>query len=148
MHLMNLGTIAETGISLSRGTILELQEDGSILVTVPGDPPLRLVCDFLQTADAPALALCAGDEVLVSLPRGLDDRGCVLGRIGPYRRPEPPEAADNRHVVIEAEKDLQLKCGPASVTLHQDGKVLIQGLDVVSRAKRNQRIKGGSVQIN
>ena len=38
--------------------------------------------------------------------------------------------------------------GQASITLDASGKVLIQGVDIVSKAKAGNRIKGASVRIN
>jgi len=51
-------------------------------------------------------------------------------------------------LVMEARKNLVLRCGAGSITLRADGKVLIRGKDLVARARRTHRIKGGSVAIN
>jgi hypothetical protein len=134
-------------VTVTRGMILELLEEGYILVEIPASPPLRVLCDFLQTSDRPPL-LQPGDRVLVSLPKNLDEKGCVLGRTRTYRAPDPIVPLDTARVVVEADKELTLKCGEASLTLTEQGQILIKGKDVVSRASRNQRIKGGSVQIN
>jgi hypothetical protein len=148
MELANLAVLADAGVTLARGAIVEISQEGEILVAIASDPPLRLLCDFLQTTDTPGLTLRVGDSVLLSLPKNLDEKGYVLGRLGPYRPPEAEEPPDTDRVVVEAGKELVLKCGEASVTLDDHGRILIKGTDVVSRAKRNQRIKGGSVQIN
>ena len=50
--------------------------------------------------------------------------------------------------MIEGEGELILRCGRATVTLREDGKIVIRGVDVLSRASRTNRIKGGSVQLN
>jgi hypothetical protein len=147
MDFPQLAALADTGVTVTRGTILELLEDGYILVEISGSPPLRVLCDFLQTSDTPPL-LRPGDRVLVSLPKNLEEKGCVLGRTRAYRAPEPVAPPDTARVVVEADKELTLKCGEASLTLNKQGQILIKGKDVVSRASRNQRIKGGSVQIN
>ena len=75
-------------------------------------------------------------------PASLDEKGCVLGRIGRYRPPE------TRHVVITADEDLTIECGEGSITLKKTGQVLIKGLDIVSHAKRRNRMRGGSIQLN
>jgi len=136
------------GVEVARGKILKFSESGEILVEVASVPAVHLWCDFLQVADSATLTLRIGDSVLVSLPQNCNENGCVLGRAGVYRRPAPVEPLDCQRVVVEAEKELELRCGEASVTLNAKGQILIKGTDVVSRAKRNQRIKGGSVQIN
>jgi hypothetical protein len=57
-------------------------------------------------------------------------------------------SADGRRLVLSAYSELHLVCGESSLTLRKDGKVVINGRHVLSRAKVVNRIKGGSVQIN
>ena len=49
---------------------------------------------------------------------------------------------------LEAAAALTLTCGKASITLHRDGKVVIRGVDVVSRASGTNRIRGGTIELN
>lgn len=53
-----------------------------------------------------------------------------------------------RKVVIEAQTELELRCGEAVILLSEDGHVQIRGAYVTSHASASQRIRGGSVQIN
>ena len=53
-----------------------------------------------------------------------------------------------RKVVIEAQTELELRCGEAVILLSVDGHVQIRGAYVTSHASASQRIRGGSVQIN
>jgi hypothetical protein len=132
--------------SVGRGTIVELHEDGAILVDVKrGKSSRRMLCDFLETAEGTGLNLTPGEHILVLLPRTLNERGCVLGRVGRYRQPDP---GPPKEVTIKAKCGLKLTCGESSIEMRRDGKLRIQGVDLVSRAKRTNRIKGGSVQIN
>lgn len=55
---------------------------------------------------------------------------------------------DEDRVVLNAEKEIVLRCGKSSITLRKDGRVLIRGADVVSRSSGPNRIKGASVQVN
>ena len=56
--------------------------------------------------------------------------------------------ADGQRVIISAKDQIVLRCGKASITLTQAGKVLIQGSYVLSQSTGTNRIKGGSVDIN
>jgi hypothetical protein len=56
--------------------------------------------------------------------------------------------ADGDRVIVSAKKQLVLCCGRASITLTQEGKVLIDGTYVSSRSSGLHRIRGGAVQIN
>ena len=51
-------------------------------------------------------------------------------------------------VVIEADEELLLRVGESSIKISRDGKVVIRGEHVLTRAKGTNRIKGGSVAIN
>lgn len=55
---------------------------------------------------------------------------------------------DGERRVIEAEREIVLRCGEASITLTRAGKVLIKGQQIVSRATGVNRIKGAAVDIN
>jgi hypothetical protein len=148
MPYEDVAILLGSGTSLARASVIALMETGEILVEVPGEPPEPLLCDFLVTSSAPLVELHPGDTVLVHRPGDEDERGCVLGRIGPYRRPDPASQAPPDRIVIEAQEELTLRCGGGTVALRGDGKVLIQGQDVVAHARRTHRIKGGSVAIN
>lgn len=99
-----------------------------------------LSCHVLRTSDALRLVLAPGQEVLVA--RLGDGRGCVLGRVEPYD-PQP-----SSEVRLSATNSLVMSCGETSVELNAQGKVAIRGVDVVSSARRRNRINGGSVEIN
>jgi hypothetical protein len=131
-----------------RGIIVDFLESGEVIVQVSpdGTPPIR--CDFMQTSANVTLQLNLGDQVIVMSPESPEQNGVVLGRIGRYRVPQTQGSQPPDHVEIEARETLTLKCGESSVDLRKDGKLMIRGKDVLTRAKRSQRIKGGTVAIN
>jgi len=131
-----------------RGNVLAIHSDGSILVGCEDERPGGLPCHILQTSAGPGLCLAVGDRVLVWLPEDEGERGVVLGRIGPSQAPAVQEQETPEELVIEAKESLTFKCGEGSITLRKDGKILIKGKDLVSRAQRMNRIKGGAVAIN
>lgn len=49
---------------------------------------------------------------------------------------------------VTAEKELLLRCGKSSILLRQDGKIIIKGENILSRARMTNKVKGGSVQLN
>ncbi len=102
-------------------------------------------CDVLETGVTASLT--EGDIVLVWLPPDPRERGVVLGRVRPGPE-QVKEQEDAEELVLEAKKQLTLKCGSGSITIREDGKILIKGKDLVSHAQRLNRIKGGAVQIN
>lgn len=53
-----------------------------------------------------------------------------------------------RRLELEAQHELVLRCGRASITLLESGRVVIKGTYVESHASGTNRIKGGQVRIN
>jgi hypothetical protein len=127
--------------ALRQCRVLRADENGMVTVAA-GKKTWR--CLVLRTSEGPPLRLAAGDAVLVwpAKPHCL-----ILGRIA--SSPVPTPAADvPEELVLEAKKNLTLKCGDGWITFRADGKILIKGKDLVSHAQRLNRIKGGSVAIN
>lgn len=112
-----------------------------------GPVPARTVVD-VEPGDA-------GRPVALMFDGGDARRPVIMGLIRGDRAVDAAAAAlpvaatlDGDAVVLEAEHELVLRCGKASITLRRDGQVLIRGAYVLSRATGVNRIKGGSVQIN
>jgi len=139
-----LDVITHTG--LVDGRVHGLADDGGVTVVL--EDGRRMDCARLHTSDA-GLTLAAGDEVLVHHRAG--GTSVVVGRIGPSHASAAP-ADTTRSVpdelVIEAGTSLVLRVGGGSITLREDGRILIKGSDLVSHAARRNRIRGGSVDIN
>ncbi len=55
---------------------------------------------------------------------------------------------DGKRVVIEAEEEIELKCGQGSITIRKDGKIVVKGTHLLSRSSGPNRIKGGSISLN
>jgi hypothetical protein len=96
-----------------------------------------------------------GREVVLVF-EGADPRRPII--VGCMRRaegwPSPAHAgqveveADGERMIVSAKEQLVLRCGKASITLTNAGKVIIHGTYISSRSSGVMRIKGGSVQLN
>jgi len=91
----------------------------------------------------------AGARVAVAYADGDSGRVIIVGRL----RERAAQAVsgmtvDGERVVIRAERDIELRCGDASIVLTRSGKVLIHGNFVLSRSRGANRIKGAFVDIN
>ena len=51
-------------------------------------------------------------------------------------------------IAMEADQEIVFRCGQSSITIRNDGKVIIKGKNLVSRASANNKIKGANVNIN
>ena len=132
---------------LAAGTVVATH--GAVAVALR-DGGAVLTCVVLQIGPTDAALLCAeGDEVLVWCDPGQAGRGVIVGRIGASRAaPTPPRDELPDELVLEAREQLTLKVGDGSITIRADGRILIKGTDLVSHARRQNRIRGGSVSIN
>src|SRR5207244_576760 len=103
-----------------RAEVLEIQEDGTFRCAYDDEEPGVVSCDLLSSSEGPPPRLTRGDPVLVWLPGREDDRGVILGRLGPGRAPAPARAETPDELIIEAKNELTLKCGEGSITLRGD----------------------------
>ena len=55
---------------------------------------------------------------------------------------------DDEITTVTAQREIRLQCGKASISLRHDGRVLIRGTYVCSRATGPNKMKGGSIQLN
>ena len=132
---------AEGGVVIGRtaGT----DTSGRTLVNFPGNPaaaplPARRA---VALPDTPC-------EVVLAFEDGDRRRPVVLGALAGAAAPRAEARVDGEAVVLEAGREIVLRCGEASITLTRAGKVIIRGTYVLSRSSGTNRIKGGSVQIN
>jgi hypothetical protein len=142
--------------TMSRARVSRSDGDGAVWVTVEGEVE-ELACDVLLTSAVTAAGFQGGDEVLV-WRQSSQPRGIVIGRVGrlavnSMAAPEPAQDDGDAgtlpdELVIEARRSLTLRVGDGSITIREDGRILIRGRDLVSHAKRLNRIRGGSVTIN
>jgi hypothetical protein len=97
-----------------------------------------------------------GSDVVVLLDGADHQVPIIIGVIEPAARSEPcatlkpivsVEADGERHV-IEAEREIVLRCGDASITLTRAGKVIIRGNYILSRSTGYNKIKGAAIDIN
>lgn len=131
------------GAPLLRAMVKQITEAGDVLVEIPDEPTRPLLCDVMF--GGVPLVLSVDDVVILWTPSAANERGIILGRVGRYAA---PGAATKKQLSLEASESLSLKCGASSLELRSDGRVLLKGKDIVSRAERTQRIKGGTVAIN
>jgi hypothetical protein len=94
-----------------------------------------------------------GRSVVLAFAGGDPERPIVTGFLQAQPVVAPAQRSmtaslDGRQVRLEAEREIVLKCGKSSLTLRADGKVVLKGVEVVSRARRTNKVKGGTVRLN
>ncbi len=145
------------------GRIVRIDESGFPWVDFPGNVlgPVIARTTSMARAEAFRTGNPKGREVLLSfenndpkLPIIVDYMHSLIHDIAEHpttviEADEQGEAiVDGKRLVLEAENEIVLKCGKASITLTKAGKVLIKGEYVLSHSSGNNRIRGVSVSIN
>lgn len=102
----------------------------------------------------------AAEDVLVTGGVDATSPPLILGRLRNTASPAPvtalldgrgtPKAAsvDGQRLVLEASREVVLKCGQGSITIEASGRIVIRGTELVSRASGSNKIRGASVSIN
>lgn len=123
--------------------------DQPLVSGVPGCPGEMLAA----RSAVPLRRTHKGQPVVLLFENGDMRLPLIMGILGPAAEPAAPAAtptvlADGERQVIEAEREIVLRCGDASITLTRAGKVIIKGRYVLSRSSGANKIKGASVDIN
>jgi hypothetical protein len=141
------------------GLLVGLKGSGELLVDFPANPSGGSV----TARSAVALGKHEIGREVALLFEGSDPRRpIIMGLMQPLEGVQPESSENSRsekqnpielevdgeRLVLTANKEIILRCGKASITLTQAGKVLIRGTYLLSRSSGVNRIKGGSVQIN
>lgn len=145
MRSTTVGTLAPIAISGSQvrwGRVTSIDRESGIVVTDDLDG-LSCICDFLRTSDAAMPAIDCGDVVLFVVQQSAG-RGCVLGVVDKYVR----STSTPTRLTLDATENLELRCGESSLTMNREGKVVLKGEQIVSRARGVNKIKGAAVKIN
>jgi uncharacterized protein DUF6484 len=103
-------------------------------------------------------ALQKRSPVLLVFEQGDERKPVIVGTIKPTPKPQLDSpatlahpiqfSADGQRLEINGRDEVVLRCGEASITLRRNGRVIIKGAYVETRARGTNRIKGGNVLIN
>ncbi|MFL5356662.1 DUF6484 domain-containing protein [Archangium sp.] len=148
------------------GCVVGIDDAGRPLVDFEGNADGPVAAQLAAPVDSQALRAAATrrQRALLLFENGDPRRPFVVGLIQePSPSPltdelldkaqeaprRPVEAwVDGQRVTIEGKEEVVIRCGAASITLRRNGRVVIQGTFVETRASGKNRIKGGSVEIN
>jgi hypothetical protein len=151
------------------GQVVAFDETG-LYVDYPANPHGPLEARAALALDAAGAAAAASErrQVLLTFEDERSDLPIVVGFMHALPKPAPAALAatpaeapgeasplsgfqpvvDGKRLVLEAQDEVVLRCGEASITLRRNGRLAIRGVFVETRARMVNRIKGGSVQIN
>ena len=139
------------------GHLRGFDEEGRVLFSAEGEVEPFAVAVAMAVSDgvvvravrrgARALVLKTGDAT----PRWLLV-GLVRERVGEKAREARPGrlevSVDGEKVKLEAEHDIELRCGQASITLRYDGRIELRGTHILSASRGPNRVKGATIALN
>ena len=144
-----------------KGIVLEVMDEGLILVQDSLDCNAVYPCYFLRTSAGSLPQINADDIVIYRVPENDESYGVILGIVEKYvthnnkvakkikkRDISEMTTLEDKVLHIKADDGLVIECGKSSIILTKDGKVQIKGNDLLSRAQRMNKIKGAGVNIN
>ncbi len=137
------------------GTLKKITYEGQVLVEISD---IRPGVEFIARATCSVDKNDIGKKVALSFPVNNDRNPLILGVI----RNENQKTGGDLYIhgqvqnatgrsgklILDAENEITLQCGKSSITLTAEGKIIIKGEYISSRATGVHRIKGGAVQIN
>jgi len=151
-----------SGGGLRTGHVMGVTSAGEALVDCPGNlgDPYRarsiVALDLPEGLDGEPLPVLlffdspnSRTPIIVGVIRDTVSRPQVLQTSTPaVPRPDREITVDGRTVHVDAGQEIVLRCGASSLTLRRDGKIVLKGVEIVSRASQTNKIKGAVVKIN
>jgi hypothetical protein len=156
------------------GVVAGWDPERGLLVEYPGSPGAAMPAQSIVALDAAGIeeAVRSRRAVVLLFDGGDISRPILIGLVEPVNPtplldlmmesassasevsdaplplPQLEAKVDGKRVVVDAEDEIELRCGKASITLRRNGRVIIRGAYVETHAEGVNRIKGGSVAIN
>jgi hypothetical protein len=139
-QLLEIERVEAIPPSASVGRVVVIEANGEVLVDFRGNElgPIRARVATDETLDG------KDESVLLLFENGDRRLPIVVGvlRVGARR------VAPKRRLVLEGGEEITIACGKSSITLRRDGRIVIKGTELVSRAAGTNKIRGATVQIN
>ena len=134
------------------GTIVEIHPSGLPVIEIM-DPAYASDKPILAQAICSLAVLKVGRQCAVSLTAGEKPTAIVLGQLqstvfGVSDSAEIIVSDTEGKIDIQADSEINLRCGKATLRMTAAGLVEIRGEKVVSHSSGLNRIRGGSVKLN
>ena len=124
-------------------TVVGLDAEGRPLVDVDGASVVAQSTVSVGSDDV-------GRSAMVTFLQGDVAQPVITGLfVDPSTSPRAREVKLNAESLqFAAASKITLTCGKASITLSRDGKIVVQGARLLSRASGVNRIRGGTITLN
>ena len=147
----------KVGPQLFTGHLTGIDAEGRPLFRAEGGDELLAVAIGMEASDG-VLVRAVRRQRRALVMRTSDSNpswvlvGLVRERIGDKARNAKPGrlevTMDGEKVRLEADHDIELKCGNASITLRYDGRIELRGTHILSASRGPNRVKGATIALN
>lgn len=138
------------------GRVTAMTEAG-VLVHIPGigERIARALCNLPEDAiERECAVLFENGDLTRPLVMGLllSEQHISIAKAAPElaheTAPQHELRIDGERLVIQADTELELRCGDSVILLQRDGRIEIRGNYITSQATATQRMRGGSIHMN
>jgi hypothetical protein len=145
------------GPTLITGHLAGIDDEGRVRFVPEGDADAFPVAIGIEISDG-ALVRAARRKARAAVMRTADPAarwllvGLVRDRVAAKARDAKmgrlEVTVDGEKLTLEAEHDIELKCGRASITLRYDGRIELKGTHILSASRGPNRVKGATIALN
>jgi len=145
------------GPTLLTGHLSGIDDEGRLLFTPEGADAPHPVAIGIEISDG-VLVRAARRKARAAVMRTEDStsrwllvglvRERVASKARDAKRGRLEVAVDGERIRLEAEHDIELKCGAASITLRYDGRIEVKGTHILSASRGPNRVKGATIALN
>jgi len=146
------------GSTLRVGRFIGQDLQGRPVVDYPGNTLGPVVARALDgAAHGKEARRSSGDEVVLLFETVAGSAPIILGFVRQVLAvPNHPVACDSQNNVtvrgkalqFDADECMTLRCGKSSIVLYADGRIVLKGTRLLSRASEVNKIKGAVVAVN
>lgn len=135
------------GVTCGRA-VVDYPGNGSGPIEARSAVPLPPAFDMIHAVSIPLLLFVDGNKsvppIIVAVL--LDSSVSLDAQPGPGR---PTDIIlDGSRMIFTADKEIVLRCGKSSICLRSDGRIVIKGANLTSRASGTNKVKGATVKMN
>lgn len=131
-----------------RGRVVRIDSEGRLFVDFQRNPSGPVEAK-LAVGEIELARVVEGAEILLVFEDNDVAQPIIIGTV---RDRLPSNGIEisirGRRFIVDSDEEIELRCGEAMLRITREGKVIVLGNDVLSRARRRNRIKGGTVNIN
>lgn len=125
------------------GTLVRVTPGGDLWIRRPSLPCSRRVRSVV-----PLSVSDLGKDVLILCAPTKNGEDIVIGCFVEATPPPNSVEIDGQHIELEGRRSISMRCGKANIELRADGRIMLNGENITTKAKQANRLLGGTIYLN